>query len=252
MKIAVIGATGLMGTKIVKYLTDIGHQTSSAALELGVNVLTGEGLADALAGADALVDVTNAPTYEADAVMQFFTTSAANLVAAAKDAGVRHYVVLSIVGAEGLRESGYMRGKVAQERIVAQAGLPYTIVRATQFYEFAATITSTFTNDGEIRVPDALIQPIAADEVAAQVSRAAVYEPVNGVVNVGGPDRLSFADLAALVVASQDGSTPVIVDPEARYFGAPLQISSLVTDADATIGAMRFDHWLRRSALTSQ
>lgn len=249
MKVTVVGATGLMGTRVVKALHNAGHETSAAAIELGTNVLTGEGLAEALAGADALVDVTNAPSYEADAVMSFFTTSATNLVAAAKQAGVGHYVVLSIVGAHGLPESAYMRGKVAQERIITESGLRYTVVRATQFYEFAATITSTLTADGQVRVPDALIQPIAADEVAAQVSRAAVAPPVNGTLDIGGPDKLSFADLAARVLESRGENTSVVVDPGATYFGSPLQTSSLVTrDSAAVIGSTRFADWLAAHA----
>ena len=252
VKIAVIGATGLMGTKVVKFLNDMGHQTAAAALELGTNVLTGQGLADALDGADALVDVTNAPTFEAEAVMSFFSTSATNIVAAAYNAGVGHYVVLSIVGADGLPESGYMRGKIAQERIVAESGLPYTIVRATQFFEFTATITSILSSNGEVRVPDALIQPIAADEVAVQLSRAAISEPANGIVNVAGPDKLSFAAMAARVVASRGEDTAVVVDPAATYFGAPLQTSSLVASDRAVIGSTRFTDWLWLLARTSQ
>jgi uncharacterized protein YbjT (DUF2867 family) len=252
MKIAVIGATGMIGARVVKFLNGIGHQTTAAALELGTNVLTGEGLADVLAGADALVDVTNAPTFEADAVMQFFTTSATNIVAAANDAGVRHYVMLSIVGAHGLPESGYMRGKIAQERIARDSGLPYTVVRATQFHEFTPAITSILTSNGEVRVPDALIQPIAADEVAVQVSRAAISEPVYGIVNIGGPDKLSFADMAARVVASRGDVAEVVVDPAARYFGALLNTSSLVTDDNAVLGCTRFADWLWYSTRTTE
>jgi uncharacterized protein YbjT (DUF2867 family) len=252
MKIAVIGATGQIGVRVVRFLNDIGHQTSAAAKEFGTNVLTGEGLADALSGADALVDVTNAPSFEADAVMRFFTTSASNIAAAAAKAEVGHYVLLSIVGADGLPQSGYMQGKVAQERIVAESGLPYTIVRATQFYEFTPTITSILTSNGEVRVPDALIQPIAAGEVAVQVSRAAISEPANGVLNVGGPDKLSFAEMAARVVASRGEDTTVVVDSAATYFGAPLQTSSLVTSDGAVIGNARFSDWLRLSSPTSE
>jgi uncharacterized protein YbjT (DUF2867 family) len=252
MEVTVIGATGMIGAKVVKWLNDAGIQTSSAALELGTNVLSGMGLADALDGADALVDVTNAPTFEADSVMQFFSTSANNLVGAARGAGVGHYVVLSIVGADGLLESGYMRGKVAQERIVAESGLPYTIVRATQFHEFAVRITSILTSNGVVRVPDALIQPIAADEVAAHVARTAIARPVNGIINIGGPDRMSFADMAARVVAARGEDTTIVIDPAARYFGAPLQASSLVTRPEALIGTTRFADWLWLAARTSE
>jgi uncharacterized protein YbjT (DUF2867 family) len=180
MRITVIGASGLIGTKVVQLVTAEGHQAVPASRESGVDVLTGEGLADALAGADALVDVVNSPSFEDDPVMHFFTTSTTNLVAAAKDAGVGHYVALSIVGVNGLPESRYLRAKVAQEKLIAESGLPYTIVRATQFAEFADAIVASATEGSMVRVPDALIQPIAADDVAAEVARAALGQPLGG------------------------------------------------------------------------
>ena len=189
MKITVMGASGLIGTKVVDLLTAGGHEVVAASRSSGVDVLTGEGLAEALAGADALVDVTNSPSFEDDPVMEFFTKSTTNLVAAAKAAGVGHYVVLSIVGVDGLPDSGYMRAKVAQEKLLTESGLPYSIVRATQFSEFADAITASMTVGDEVRVPDALIQPITADRVASDVARAAVANPLNGVVNIGGPDE---------------------------------------------------------------
>jgi uncharacterized protein YbjT (DUF2867 family) len=244
MKITVMGATGQIGKTVVALLNEAGHETVAASRGSGADVLTGAGLADAMVGADVLVDVTNSPSFEDDPVMQFFTTSATNLVAAAKEARVGHYVVLSIVGVDGLPESGYMRAKVAQERIAAESGLPYTIVRATQFHEFAEMITASMTRNGEVRVPDALIQPIAAADVAAEVTRAAVTAPANGIVEVGGPDKLAFAEMAALVIAARGEDTPVIVDPSATYFGTPLQESSLVTGAGAVIAGSRFTDWL--------
>jgi uncharacterized protein YbjT (DUF2867 family) len=244
MKITVMGATGQSGKKVVALLNDAGHETVAASRGSGADVLTGAGLANAMAGADVLVDVTNSPSFEDDPVMQFFTTSATNLVASAKEAGVGHFVLLSIVGADGLPDSGYLRAKVAQERIVTESGLPYTIVRATQFHEFTERITASMTGNGEVRVPDALIQPIAADAVAAEVTRAALTTPANGIVNVGGPDKLAFAEMAALIIAAHGEDTPVAVDPSATYFGTPLQETSLVTDTDAVIAGSRFADWL--------
>ena len=192
-------------------------------------MLTGDGLAAALAGANALVDVTNSPSFDDDPVMEFFTTSTTNLVAAAKAAGVRQYVALSIVGVDGLPDSGYMRAKVVQEKIITESGLPYTILRATQFAEFADAITDSMTVGDEVRVPDALIQPVAADDVAGDVARAAVAEPLNDVVNIGGPDKISFEQMARDVLARRGDDKTVVVDPKARYFGTLLAERSLVT-----------------------
>ena len=230
MKITVVGASGLIGTKVVELLRTDGHAVVASSRSSGVDVLTGAGLADALAGADALVDVTNSPSFEADAVMDFFTTSATNLVDAARAAGVSHYVALSIVGVDGLPDSGYFRAKVAQEKIITESGIPFSIVRATQFAEFADAITESMTVANEVRVPDALIQPIPADQVASAVAHAAAAKPLNGIVNVGGPHRITFEQLArdALVRKSDDAKT-VVVDPEARYFGAAVGRRSLVT-----------------------
>jgi len=229
MKISVIGATGLIGSKVVDLLKGDGQDVVAASRASGADVLTGEGLADALAGADVLVDLTNSPSFDDDPVMDFFTRSSANLVAAAKESGVGHYVALSIVGVDGLPESGYMRAKVVQEKTIAESGLPYTIVRATQFQEFAAAIVGSLDAGDEVRVPDALIQPIAADDVAAEVARAAVAGPADSVVNIGGPEKISFADLARSVLAKQGVDKTVVVDPQATYFGTRLQQHSLVT-----------------------
>ncbi len=229
MKITVVGASGLIGTKVVEVLKAEGHDVVAASRSSGVDVLTGEGMADALAAADALVDVTNSPSFEADAVMGFFTTSATNLVDAARRTGVGHYVALSIVGVDGLPDSGYFRAKVAQERIIRESGLPYSIVRATQFAEFADAITESMTDANEVRVPDALIQPIPADEVASAVAGAAAGEPINGIVNVGGPDRITFEQLARDALARKgDETKTVVVDQAARYYGAALAARSLV------------------------
>ena len=239
-----LGATGLIGKGVSATLNGAGHQTVAASRSSGADVLTGEGLAQALDGADVLVDVINSPSFDDEPVMQFFTTATRNLLDAAKSANVGHYVALSIVGCDGLPESGYMRAKVVQERTITESGLPYTIVRATQFHEFGEGITDSLMVGDEVRAPDGRIQPIAADEVAAEVARVAQAVPVNGVVNIGGPEKLRFADLANLVVAHRGGTTPVIVDPSARYFGTLVSEDSLVTGDDALIASTRFADWL--------
>ncbi len=192
-------------------------------------MLTGDGLAEALAGANVLVDLLNSPSFEDDPVMEFFTTSTTNLVAAAKAAGVSHYVALSIVGVDGLPDSGYMRAKVVQEKIITESGLPYTIVRATQFAEFTDGITDSMIVGDEVRVPDALIQPIPADDVAADVARAAAGEPLNDNVNIGGPEKISFERMARDVLARRGDDKTVVVDPDAQYFGTAVAERSLVT-----------------------
>ena len=240
MKIAVIGATGLIGSKVVDLLNNAGHDVVGASRESGADVLTGEGLADALTGAHVLVDLTNSPSFDDDPVMDFFSRSSANLAAAAKESGVGHYVALSIVGVDGLPESGYMRAKVVQEKTITESGLPYTIVRATQFQEFAEGITASLTVGDEVHAPDALIQPIAADDVAAEVARVAAAAPRNEVVNIGGPDKISFADMARSVLAKQGTAKSVVVDQHATYFGTPLQQNSLVTADGAVLGTVRF------------
>ena len=239
-----LGATGLIGKGVSATLNGAGHQTVAASRSSGADVLTGEGLAQALDGADVLVDVINSPSFDDEPVMQFFTIATRNLVDAAKSANVGHYVALSIVGCDGLPESGYMRAKVVQERTITESGLPYTIVRATQFHEFGEGITDSLMVGDEVRAPDGRIQPIAADEVAAEVARVAQAVPVNGVVNIGGPEKLRFADLANLVVAHRGGTTPVIVDPSARYFGTLVSEDSLVTGDNALLACTRFADWL--------
>jgi uncharacterized protein YbjT (DUF2867 family) len=229
MKITVIGASGLIGTKVVDLLTAEGHDVVAASRSSGVDVLTGEGLGEALGGADALVDVLNSPSFADDPVMEFFTKSTTNLVAAAKAAGVGHYVALSIVGVDGLPDSGYMRAKMVQEKIITESGLPYTIVRATQFAEFTDAITDSMTVGDEVRVPDALIQPVATDDVAGDVARAAVAQPLNGEVNIGGPEKISFEQMARDVLRRRGDDKSVVVDPQVAYFGTRLAERSLVT-----------------------
>jgi uncharacterized protein YbjT (DUF2867 family) len=229
MKITVVGASGLIGTKVVEALKGEGHDVVAAARSSGVDVLTGAGVAEALAGAETLVDVTNSPSLEGGPAMDFFTKSATNLVEAARAAGTGHYVALSIVGVDGLPESGYFRAKVAQEKIIAESGIPYSVVHATQFVEFADAITESLTDGNEVHVPDALIQPIPADEVSAAVAHAAVGSPLNGIKSVGGPQKITFEQLARDSLARKgDDTKTVVVDPEARYFGSKLTTNSLV------------------------
>ena len=229
MRITVVGASGLIGTRVVDLLTAEGHEVVAASRSSGVDVLTGDGLRDAVNGADALVDVVNSPSFDDDPVMEFFTTSTTNLVDAAQRAQVGHYVALSIVGADDLPDSGYLRAKVAQEKIITDSGLPYTIVRATQFAEFTDGITESLTVGDEVRVPDALIQPVAAEKVAEEVARAAAAPPLQGIVNIGGPDKISFEQMARDVLARRGDDKIVVVDLQARYFGTRLAERSLVT-----------------------
>jgi uncharacterized protein YbjT (DUF2867 family) len=228
MKIVVIGGTGALGSKVVGALRDRGHDAVAASPRTGVNALTGEGLTQALAEAGVVVDVANAPSYEDDPVMSFFTTSTTNLLAAFRETGVGHYVIVSIVGCDQLPESGYMRAKAAQEKLVEHADIPYSIVRATQFVEFTDAITASLTVGDEVRVPDALIQPIATADLADEVARVAVGPPIEGIENVGGPEKITFEQMARDVLASRHDHKTVVVDPEATYFGTPLSTNSLV------------------------
>ncbi|MGA5544263.1 SDR family oxidoreductase [Mycobacterium sp. NPDC051198] len=243
MKITVIGASGQIGSRVVRLLTEAGHDVVAASLSTGANVLTGEGLAEALSGADALVDVVNSPSFEDGPVLDFFTASSRNLVAAAKETGVGHYVALSIVGTDGLPDSGYMRAKVAQEKNITESGLPYSIVRATQFQEFAEAITGSLVVGDEVRVPDARIQLISVDDVAGEVAKVAQGAPLNGIVNIGGPDKFSFADMARAVLAEQGDDKPVVIDPQAKYFGTAVDDNSLVTGDDGILGETRWAAW---------
>jgi uncharacterized protein YbjT (DUF2867 family) len=228
MKIVVIGGTGALGSKVVEKLKDRGQDVVPASPRTGVNTLTGEGVTEILTGANVVVDVANAPTFDDDPVMAFFTTSTTHLLAAVQAAGVGHYVLVSIVGCDHMPESGYMRAKVAQERLVERADVPYTIVRATQFEEFTDAITESLTVGDEVRVPDALIQPITAAELAGEVARVAQSAPIDGVENIGGPQKITFEQMARDVLARRGESKTVVVDPQATYFGTPLETDSLV------------------------
>jgi len=245
MKIVVIGGTGLIGSKLVAKLGDHGHEAVAAAPNTGVNSLTGEGLAEAFAGASVVVDVTNSPSFEEAAVLEFFETSTRNLLEAEAAAGVGHHVALSIVGADRVPDSGYLRAKVAQEKLITGSSIPYSIVRATQFFEFVGRIADEATEGDTVRLPPVLFQPMAADDVAAAVGRVAVAEPLNGVVEVGGPEAFRFDELVRHALTARQDPRTVVADPAAPYFGAVLSERSIVPDEGARLAATSFDDWLR-------
>jgi uncharacterized protein YbjT (DUF2867 family) len=244
MRIVVIGGTGLIGSKVVEKLRSHGHEAVAAAPNTGVNTLTGEGLAEALKDASVLVDVSNSPSFEEKAVMDFFRTSTGNLLAYEAKAGVRHHVALSVVGTDRLQESAYMRAKIAQEKLIRESGIPYSIVHATQFFEFVQRIADDATVGKQVRVPPAFIQPMAAEDVAASVARTAVATPLNGIVEVGGPQRFRFEEFVRQGLRARNDPREVVVDPNALYFGAKLSELTLVPSGEARLGAVRFDEWL--------
>jgi uncharacterized protein YbjT (DUF2867 family) len=248
MKIVVIGGSGLIGSKLVNKLRDQGHEAVAASPNSGVNTLTSEGLAEALRGASVVVDVSNSPSWEDAAVMNFFETSTRNLLAAEATAGVGHHVALSVVGTERLLESGYFRAKIAQENLIKASSIPYSIVRATQFYEFVKGIADLSTKDNEIHLPPALIQPMAADDVASAIARIAVGPPVNGTVEVGGPEQFHLDELIRRGLAARKDPRKVVADPQARYYGIKLTERELVPEGSASLGKIRFDEWLAKSA----
>jgi len=243
MKIVVIGGTGLIGSKVVAGLDEEDHDAVAASPDTGVNTLTGEGLAEALEGASVLIDVSNSPSFEDEAVMDFFTTSTTNLLAAAAEAGVRHYVALSVVGADRVPDSGYLRAKVAQEELIDRASIPYSVVRATQFFEFVKRIADEATDGEVVRLPHVLFQPIAADDVAAAVCEVAQRAPADGIVEIGGPEQFRFDEFIRDGLAGMGDDSTVVADPDARYFGAVLQERSLVPDKALHLGEIRFKDW---------
>jgi uncharacterized protein YbjT (DUF2867 family) len=251
MKIVVIGGTGLVGSKLVAKLDDHGHEAIPASPASGVNTLTGEGLAEVLDGAAVVVDVSNSPSWEDDAVMEFFTTSTGNLLAAEAAAGVGHHVALSVVGTERLTESGYFRAKLAQEQLIKDAPIPSSIVRATQFYEFMAGIAADATDGNTVRVPPALIRPMAADDVASAVGQVAVAAPLNGTVEVAGPDEFRLDDLLRHVLEAQDDPREVVADPGARYFGITPSGRVLLPGPGARVADTRLDTWLAQQHATA-
>jgi uncharacterized protein YbjT (DUF2867 family) len=248
MKITVIGGTGLIGSKLVNKLRQDGHDPLAASLDTGVNTITGEGLAEALEGAQVVVDVANAPAWDDEAVLDFFQTSSHNLLAAETAAGVGHHVTLSVVGTDRLPESGYFRAKLAQEEAVKAGPVPYTIVRATQFFEFIGRIADSSTEGDTVRLSPALVQPEAADDVASTLADVAVGAPLNDTVELAGPEAFRLDELARRVLKASDDRRQVMADVHARYFGAELDDRSLTPGDDARIASTRFEDWLSQSA----
>ena len=249
MKIVVIGGTGLIGSRVVSKLLAQGHEASAASPNSGVNTVTGEGLAGALKGAAVIVDVTNAPSWEDGAVMKFFETSTRNLLAAEAVAGVGHHVALSVVGTDRMLTSGYFRAKMAQENLIKASSIPHSIVRATQFFEFVKAIADFSTDGNRVRVPSALIQPMAADDVASAVARTATGSPVNGIVEVGGPEQFRLDDLIRQDLAALNDPREVVTDVHAPYYGIELSERTLVPGNSAGLGDTRFQTWLAQSGV---
>lgn len=247
MKIVVIGGTGLIGSKVVARLAGQGHEVIAASPQTGVNALTGEGLSQALAGAQVVVDVANSPSFADDAVLHFFETSGRNLAAAEKAAGVAHHVALSVVGTDKLSQSGYFRGKIAQEALIRNAGIPYTIVRSTQFLEFLGGIAQSGADGDSVRLSSASIQPIASDDVAEAVADHALAGPVNGIVDIAGPERFHLSDLVQRYLDATRDPRKVVVDGKARYFGAELHDDTLVPEGPVRLGKTGFEAWLQQS-----
>ncbi|WP_329333571.1 SDR family oxidoreductase [Streptomyces sp. NBC_01352] len=244
MKVVVIGGTGLIGSKLVAKLNEHGHEAVPAAPNTGVNTLTGEGLAEVLQGASVVVDVSNSPSFADDAVMEFFRTSTTNLLKAEANAGVTHHVALSVVGTERLQGSGYFRAKQVQEELIKASGIPYCIVHATQFFEFAKGIADGATDGDTVRLPAAKIQPIVSDDVAAAVGRTAVGAPVNGVVEIAGPEAFPIDEFVRKGLAAKNDPRAVVTDPHATYSGAELQETTLLPGPDAHLAETRFADWL--------
>ena len=244
MKVVVIGGTGLIGSKVVKILGDHGYEAVAASPNSGVNTLTGEGLAEVLTGASVVIDLSNSPSFADDAVMEFFTTSTRNLLNSEAAAGVGHHVALSIVGCDGLPESGYMRAKVAKEKLIKESSIPYSIVRATQFFEFLKGIADSATEGNTVRLPSVSFQPLAADDVASAVAKVATGAPLNATLEVAGPEQFRFDEFIGKGLSARKDPREVIADPHARYFGTELNERSLVPGDGAMLGETRFEEWL--------
>jgi uncharacterized protein YbjT (DUF2867 family) len=244
MKIVVIGGTGLIGSKVVQKLQQKGHEVIAAAPNTGVNTITGEGLAEALEGADVVVDVANSPSFDDKSAMDFFQTSSRNLTAAEVAAGVKHHVALSVVGTDRLQESGYFRAKLVQEKQIKASPIPYTLLRATQFFEFIRGIAQSGTQDGIARLPHATFQPMAAEDVATAVAEAALGKPLNGIMEIAGPAVFHMDEIVARTLAHDEDRRQVIADPDALYFGLRLDDQSLLPTTGAQLGSTSFDWWL--------
>jgi uncharacterized protein YbjT (DUF2867 family) len=248
MKIVVIGGTGLIGSRLVNQLREHKHEAVAAAPNTGVNTLTGEGLAEALKGASVVVDVSNSPSWEDAAVLKFFETSTRNLLTSEAATGVGHHVALSVVGTDRLSESGYFRAKIAQEKLIKESSIPYSIVHATQFFEFLKGLADISTDGNKVRLAPVLFQPMAADDVASAIARIAVGPPVNGVVEIAGPEQFRLDDLVRRRLAAVKDPREVIADPKALYSGAKVSEKTLVPGNNARLGQTRFETWLTQSA----
>lgn len=246
MKVLVVGGSGLIGSQVVAQLTELGHEAVPASPRSGVNAITGEGVAEAVAGVHTVVDVSNLPSWADDDVLEFFTTSTRNLLEAERAAGVAHHVALSIVGAARLPDSGYMRAKVAQEKVLVESGSPHSIVRATQFFEFVGGIADSLADGDTVRAPHGAFQPIASADVATAVTRAATGDPTNGVINIAGPEKQGMDDFIRTWFAATGDSRQVVTDPDARYYGAVLDDRSIVPiDGEkVTVYATNFSDWI--------
>src|SRR6266566_9337229 len=244
IKIVVVGGSGLIGSKLVKKIRERGHEAVAASRDSGVNTLTREGLAEAMRGASVVVDVSNSPSFEDAAVMEFFRTSTGNLLAAEAAAGVGHHVALSVVGTQRLSSSGYFRAKIAQEKLIRESPIPYSIVHATQFFEFVKSIADAATDGSTVRLAPVLIQPMAADDVASAVARTAVGEPINGTIEIAGPEQFGLDELIRKGLSFRGDPREVVADPKARYFGALLEERTLLPCADARSRDPRFEDWL--------
>lgn len=249
MKIVVIGGSGLIGTKLVNRLRQQGHEVVAASPKSGVDTITGEGLATALTGAQVVVDVANSPSFEDTAVLEFFETSGRNLLAAEVVAGVGHHVALSVVGTERLQESGYFRGKMAQENLITDSPIPYTIVRSTQFFEFMGGIAQAATVGQAVHLSPALVQPIASDDVADAMADVALASPVNGIVEIAGPERVGLNEIVGRFLKATHDPREVVTDVQSRYYGAELDDQSLVPAGNPRLGTIRFEDWQRQSTL---
>jgi uncharacterized protein YbjT (DUF2867 family) len=248
MKIVVIGGTGLIGSKVVTCLEEEDQEAVAASPDSGVNTLTGEGLPEVLEGASVVIDVSNSPSFEDEAVMEFFTTSTTNLLAAEVDAGIRHHVALSVVGTERLSESGYFRAKNAQEKLIGDSPIPYSIIHATQFFEFAARIADEATDGDTVRLPHVLLQPMAADDVGAAVCEIGQKAPTDGVIEIAGPEQLYFDEWIEQGLRAKGDPRTVVADPKARYFGAQLQEDSLLPTNAFHLGKIRLNDWLAQDS----
>jgi len=248
MKIVVIGGTGLIGSKLVNKLREQGHEAIAAAPNTGVNTLTGEGLAEALKGASVVVDVSNSPSWDDAAVLNFFETSTRNLLTYEAAAGVGHHVALSVVGTDQLSESGYFRAKIAQEKLIKSSSIPYSIVHATQFFEFLKGLADISSDGNKVHLPPVLFQPMAADDVASAVGKVALGQPIRGTIEIGGPEEFRMDDLVRRRLAALKDPREVIADPKALYSGAKVNERTLVPGKNALLGKTRFETWLNQSA----